>query len=585
MNSVNSKRGFSVVLAIVIVLVLAGLAVGGYFGYKYFFAVPESEPVAATTQEQPNSAVPAELAKLVNGKNADVVVVYKKDKNLAEFLNKLSKNAGMTDVDITGIQSAVGVMKSPDKAKNPMGAIMVGVEFANAEAATQAHTELTKLNTTDILTIEAQDKFLLFKEAADNFEGDINENPLVKIIDPAYADSQLILLADTTSSEEINSMMASVISGMVLYNSPVSTQEQAFIPTAKAQGLISIDDYPTKIADPAESAGGFISPGANPTKIADATGGDFDVTQLLQNNDPWEIFKERLYQFLAFAKTNSFYIKVTDGEIKMHLNVEFMNQDDIASVAKKFVYTTGLNTEEIAQKQSQETASGMTLNQQNMEVLEQVIPKINQNFAKSADKSFGLKLSKSDNNLVIDWNGKIGNLPIGLSKEESAAKSKDINRKAALNNIITAIETYNVDNEKYPQDSGCMEKLTMLAPYFQGQRLPEDPVGPQKFGDITCQNGYYYQYFGNDGYGVWAKVDDKKNGNTAWPIKTIADIANVKPGTGGEYYFVSEVSGSGGPVSESGLIGISTETGSIGQENSSKDTQISVKKIKRPASK
>jgi general secretion pathway protein G len=83
----------------------------------------------------------------------------------------------------------------------------------------------------------------------------------------------------------------------------------------------------------------------------------------------------------------------------------------------------------------------------------------------------------------------IGILAVALlpSVLGAPARARDAARKADLNNIIAAMETYNSDNQKYPDASAaagsCVHDITALSTYFQGGKIPVDPQGK---GYKTC---------------------------------------------------------------------------------------------------
>jgi len=77
----------------------------------------------------------------------------------------------------------------------------------------------------------------------------------------------------------------------------------------------------------------------------------------------------------------------------------------------------------------------------------------------------------------------IGILAVALlpSVLGAPARARDAARKADINNIIAALETYNSDNQHYPQTQFCLGDGSaddlVLQKYFQGQTAPLDPQG------------------------------------------------------------------------------------------------------------
>lgn len=133
-------------------------------------------------------------------------------------------------------------------------------------------------------------------------------------------------------------------------------------------------------------------------------------------------------------------------------------------------------------------------------------------------------------------------------EDESAAMkgAKDALRKADLNNVIAAVETYANDNGSYPQGTRCVDEMEELKTYFKGGVLPADDAGEQVFEtedgevSISCPGGYLYQDFGDGEYLVWAKADDDTNGNSEY---LVTDKAEAVKGESGVYIFHGSVVG------------------------------------------
>ncbi len=88
----------------------------------------------------------------------------------------------------------------------------------------------------------------------------------------------------------------------------------------------------------------------------------------------------------------------------------------------------------------------------------------------------------------------IGILAVALlpSVLGAPARARDAARKADINNIIAAIETYNSDNQTYPTTKICFGTTTTLDSYFQGQKPPLDPQGANAPADLkSCGKGKY----------------------------------------------------------------------------------------------
>ena len=94
----------------------------------------------------------------------------------------------------------------------------------------------------------------------------------------------------------------------------------------------------------------------------------------------------------------------------------------------------------------------------------------------------------------------IGILAVALlpSVLGAPARARDAARKADLNNIIAAIETFNSDNQHYPGKGGCVDAVgdgsntNVLNGYFQGGTPPKDPQGKGPANAVSCTTGYIY---------------------------------------------------------------------------------------------
>lgn len=101
------------------------------------------------------------------------------------------------------------------------------------------------------------------------------------------------------------------------------------------------------------------------------------------------------------------------------------------------------------------------------------------------------------------------------------ARARDAARKADLNNIIAAIETYNSDNQHYPTGLVCLGGSDpadqVLDAYFQGAKAPTDPQGASATVVVDgCAAGTYVycEQSGNPvGYYVASYMEQNANGN------------------------------------------------------------------------
>lgn len=101
------------------------------------------------------------------------------------------------------------------------------------------------------------------------------------------------------------------------------------------------------------------------------------------------------------------------------------------------------------------------------------------------------------------------------------AKARDATRQADIGNIVEAIEASRLDSVALPV-AGCVDTVLPVgtyAKYFGGGQIPKDPGG---LGVGTgCAAGYYLKIYPASSsvkYGVFAQVENYKNGNVACSI-------------------------------------------------------------------
>jgi len=122
----------------------------------------------------------------------------------------------------------------------------------------------------------------------------------------------------------------------------------------------------------------------------------------------------------------------------------------------------------------------------------------------------------------------IGILAVALlpSVLGAPARARDAARKADINNIIAALETFNSDHQHYPYDPAtCIDALQdpspgivgtdVLSGYFNAATPPQDP---QKKGPGKCATTY--EYSAGDGspvsYALATYVEVPGDGNVKW---------------------------------------------------------------------
>ena len=116
----------------------------------------------------------------------------------------------------------------------------------------------------------------------------------------------------------------------------------------------------------------------------------------------------------------------------------------------------------------------------------------------------------------------IGILAVALlpSVLGAPARARDAARKADINNIIAALETFNSDNQHYPTAKICFGKGDApddeIAAYFQGQKSPVDPQGASATKAVGgCDKGQYVYcpLTSPKNYFVMANMEIKGDGN------------------------------------------------------------------------
>lgn len=134
----------------------------------------------------------------------------------------------------------------------------------------------------------------------------------------------------------------------------------------------------------------------------------------------------------------------------------------------------------------------------------------------------------------------IGILAVALlpSVLGAPARARDAARKADLNNIITAVESFNSDNGHYPNKGACIAAVDdganndVLKSYFQGGNPPKDPQGKGAKGS-TCVTDYLYcPVTGVSGtsYFVAAFVEIAGDGNYKSDANPLPDCAGKEAG-------------------------------------------------------
>lgn len=489
MKTKSSFRGFSVVTVLIIIFVLAGLGVGGYFAYTNYVA-PMLNPYA--------KLIPEGLKAYDLGKNADGFFVYKKDKELDDLFNQIPA----TGQQLTMVESAIGYFSSKDQS----GAIVV--QFSSKDAATLATTTILaqkpKSGSPGIMpTFDAEQKdnivIVSLGKGLQAFQEPLSENPDIKNIDPKTTDSQLIMYLNHDKSPE-STMLLFALANTLASSGPMSmTQpsQNTIVNSAHAQGLIN--------------------PGDAPSRISQATGGQESARQMILT---------AFNGFLSFAKDTTIIVRYKNQNLNATITTNLTPKEKLSTSGAVKLIQQMNGTTDI--KEIEKTYDAMTspVNRYkpfidaSLKELTKSLPnsKATFNFEKDT-MQFEITMPSSDLQILINQTK--------TNIDTAPQIARDADRKANLNNIIPAIEIYHSDNNKYPQNSGCLESLTELNQYFMNNTPPKDPSGPQTFGSTTCTSGYYYQIIPNKEYDLWAKMETPTRGN----IDVSPDVYATNPDT------------------------------------------------------
>ena len=135
---------------------------------------------------------------------------------------------------------------------------------------------------------------------------------------------------------------------------------------------------------------------------------------------------------------------------------------------------------------------------------------------------------------------------------DALSRGRDAAREGDLNNIATAIETFNADYGQYPSGNGCIDGTTIfedpenpgtfvISDYFKGGQPPTDPSPSRSTGVAegpgTCADSgnYYYEYhegIGGVEYVIGTVMESDKNNNLTGAF----DPASYSLDTSGEYF-------------------------------------------------
>lgn len=475
------KKGFSVAKAIFILFFVAAFGVGVYYGYNNY-VLPMLEPSS--------EFIPEALQEYARGEDAEIIFIFNDKEN--HFSNLLGDIDAPEEAQI-GLKSALVLVSYSSKCGYS------ALEFESTEKIEDFRALIKKelMDMEEDVVIEQEDKILIISSIDDDekcLKGDLNDNQLIKNLDPEYVDHQVVV---ATNNEELESLMfllsgsLNTIMGGVPYQSNITT--------ANAQ-IINPGDVPSNIASaPRETA--F----TNQAKMITGT--------------------------LMTSENTTIYSKLDGSEMNLTIKLKIMDKE---SIEKSYIFDrfSNITTEEFYE-----------------EIDKMFNEEVNNKFEEmtKSDPNFKGNSKYEDLIVTLNLNFNIADLVAAtlsnvLSKE---SRARDAVRMSHLNSMVANLELYFSDNGTYPKQSSCFEEDFMEKDvYFAGGKSPVDPLEEQTFGDITCKNGYYYQFI-NGGYVLWAKMEIESNGNTNLTPTKLEELTSdgIMPemGESGTYYYVNQL--------------------------------------------
>lgn len=538
----KKQSGLSAVSLIIILVVVAALGVGGYFGYTNFLA-PMMNPYA--------KIIPEGLKQYAAGADADAFVIYKKDAELESQLKKLPAEALIAN----SVNSALILIKgSPES-------VAGYVEFTSENEANLAKKFLdenqAKSGTKDPVKIDLKKDVLVltYGQGETAFQGKLQDNPHISMIDKERLADQLIMYVDITkvpqSLSSISGFSPSLTSFLNRNNS------LNLLKTAHAQtGFISTTDSPEKIVSTSN---------ANPSPAPSGA-------------------------IAAFMKESIVYVRLKEGVLSSKVIVNILPKTQIS---ESVVMKMGMSEVPIAEIEKVYDSA--------LADFTKSVPDMNRatGFVKMFAPSVNITMALNELTFTVDISSPLQDL-VDLAVKQNVVEDSglfgppkgalDSAKKMALNDIIIAVEQYRAASNagNYPDKSACIDQMTDLAQYFKNG-LPADKQGEKSFGDIKCPGGYYYQYFPEkSSYTVWAKMESAKDGNFALTPAEFEEAAKkgqpIEQVEEGDYYIVDETGYSSRPASsQSGFFTLTTDSETDKPvETKNADTTLSDSEITTP---
>ena len=463
----SPKKGhlklFLVIVIAVIVLLFA------FFAAKVYIFKSGNQDQSTQQSVQNVSLLPPELADYDIGQNADSFAVFKSNQDVQNLLleNDFTKPFASIKAILyllnSGNQSSVVILKT-DTADN-------------AQKLKDSITNQSSLNPLSTYRISQKDNTVIAEmgNGLADFSGKLSDNSdYVNFPIPASS-NYFVINFNHQKTPELSQIYFSPINSILnnnLFNSAITPTQETTATSATTAVITQQASPSNQLRDSLDGLLNFIK-SSQVTASLDSNG--------LNINTKWNL--------------------LADSE---------MDQSVLYQAANK-------------SSQQLSTQEELTLFNQLKNNLVKEVPALS-----TDSKPVNLQISFADNTITFNLKDVQQDLESNLQNlssnaDNSVSKTQDMARINDLNKIVSALETYKVDHDKYPASSACVDKMQELKTYFTDGGFPADPSGTQTIGTLDCTNGYYYQAFdGGSRYIIWSKVANQKDGNTYKEPETIA---------------------------------------------------------------
>ncbi len=342
----------------------------------------------------------------------------------------------------------------------------------------------------------------------DDFNGRLVNNPHMAFFSEDDMKANFVFYADNIKISEFSML------SFALFNSIAGGMQISFsgqlLPLAHAQGPL-------------------ISPNDQPGRLAEATGGQGGLRMGVMT---------MLNFVLGIAKDFYGFVDYDDGRIQSKFKITIPSREQFSGLASiRTVY--GDNP---AKGDMDRLYNDMLGNfETRMGGIEKFVDELKKEYP-----DVDLDFSYTKNTIDVETSFSLEDFaPDPENPGDMPSKTRDVSRKADLNNIVVALEIYNADTGSYPQKTACVSDLSELKKYFSEEKFPEDHNGAQTFETedgsvkIICDNGYLYQSFGGYEYVIWARMENTNNGNLPFFVTNGFEFKEMESG---RYYVVNAAS-------------------------------------------